>query len=91
MESQYLLEMRKRVEEARRLQEDMAKYRGWLNAEAKDCQINFRIGRRDLMKLKSLAKSKNMRYQTYLREIVRREFILEEEHGAGIRTRTKST
>jgi predicted DNA binding CopG/RHH family protein len=83
-ESPYVIALRKRIEEARRLQEDLAKYQGWLDAEAKDCQVNFRIGKGDLMKLKSLAKAKHVRYQTCLREIVRRELILEEEYAAGI-------
>jgi predicted DNA binding CopG/RHH family protein len=83
-DSAFVAALRKRVEEARRLHAEFAKYQDWLGTEAKDCQINFRIGREDLMKFKSLARAKNMRYQTYLREIVRREIMLEEEYGAGI-------
>ena len=73
MESAYITEMRKRVEAARRLQADMAKYDEWLDGEVKDCTVNFRIGKSDLMRLKALARSRNMKYQACLREIIQRE------------------
>ena len=78
MESSYVFEMRKRVEAARRLQADMAKYDEWLDGEAKECTINFRIAKSDLMKLKALARSRNMKYQPCLREIIKREIELDE-------------
>jgi predicted DNA binding CopG/RHH family protein len=73
MESPYLNALRKRVEKARQLQADMAKYEDWLDVEAKDCQVNFRIAKADLMKLKALARARNMKYQTFVREIIKRE------------------
>jgi predicted DNA binding CopG/RHH family protein len=81
MESAYATEMRKRVEAARVLQADMAKYDEWLDGEVKDCTVNFRIARSDLAKLKALARSRNMKYQTCLREIVKREIQSDEDGG----------
>jgi predicted DNA binding CopG/RHH family protein len=73
MESAYVTEMKKRVEAARLLKADMAKYEEWLDGEVKDCTVNFRIAKSDLAKLKALAHARNMKYQTCLREIVKRE------------------
>jgi predicted DNA binding CopG/RHH family protein len=73
METAYAKEMRKRVEAARQLRADMAEYDAWLDGEVKDCTVNFRIAKSDLVKLKALARSRNMKYQTCLREIVKRE------------------
>jgi hypothetical protein len=73
MESAYVTEMRKRVEAARLLKADMAKYDEWLDGEVKDCTVNFRIAKSDLAKLKALARARSMKYQTCLREIVKRE------------------
>jgi predicted DNA binding CopG/RHH family protein len=44
-----------------------------LDGETKDCTINFRIAKADLMKLKALARARNMKYQACLREIIKRE------------------
>jgi len=81
MESSFMTEMRKRVELARQLQEDMAKYDEWLDGEVKDCTINLRIAKSDLIKLKTLALSRSMKYQTCLREIIKREIQLDEGGG----------
>jgi hypothetical protein len=85
MESSYVAEMRKRVDAARRLQADMAKYDEWLDGEVKDCSVNFRIAKSDLVKLKALARARNMKYQTCLREIVKREIELDEGGGQPLR------
>jgi predicted DNA binding CopG/RHH family protein len=81
MESLYLTELRKRIEAARQLQADKAKYDDWIDGEAKDCQVNFRIAKADLVRLKALARARNMKYQTCLREIVKREIQLDEGNG----------
>jgi predicted DNA binding CopG/RHH family protein len=73
MESSYVTEIKKRVEAARQLKADMAKYDEWLDGEVKDCTVNFRIAKSDLAKLKAIARARNMKYQTCLREIVKRE------------------
>ena len=83
MESSYVTDMRKRVEAARRLQAEMAEYDEWLDGEVKDCTVNFRIARTDLAKLKALARSRNMKYQTCLREIIKREIRMDEGGGEG--------
>jgi predicted DNA binding CopG/RHH family protein len=81
MESLYVTEFRKRVEAARQLQADMAKYNEWLDGEVKDCQVNFRITKADLMRFKALACSRDMKYQTLLREMIRREIQTDEGSG----------
>ncbi|MBW8889258.1 MAG: hypothetical protein JF616_16005 [Fibrobacteres bacterium] len=85
MESSFTTEMRRRVELARRLQEDVAKYDEWLDGEVKDCTVNFRIAKSDLIKLKTLARSRNMKYQTCLREIIKREIELDEGSGQALK------
>lgn len=81
MKSHFLEETRKRIEDARRLRSEEAELEEWLDGEALDSQVNFRISKADLIKLKSLARVRNMRYQTYLREIIRRE--IRQERGGG--------
>lgn len=80
MDSAFMAEMRKRVEAARRLHADMAKYEEWLDGDLKDCTINFRIAKSDLIRLKTLARARNMKYQTCLREIIKREIELDEDN-----------
>ena len=81
MESIYITALRKRIDAARQLQADVAKYADWLDGDLKDCQINFRISKSDFAKLKTLARSRNMKYQTCLREIIKREIELDEGGG----------
>jgi predicted DNA binding CopG/RHH family protein len=73
VESLYVMEMKKRVEEARKLQRDMEAYEGWIDARAKTGQVNFRISKMDLTRFKALAKAQGRRYQTYLVELIQRE------------------
>ena len=80
--SPYLAALRRRVDEAKRLRAEMETYSIWMDGDAKDAQINFRIGRNDLMKLKGLARINGLRYQTYLRNLIRREIGREEERVA---------
>jgi hypothetical protein len=90
MESPYLAALRKRVDAARQLQADMAKYQDWLDGEVKDCQVNFRLAKADLMRLKAMAQSRNMKYQTWLREIIKREIRSDEDDSQplkGVRVR----
>ena len=86
MESPYMADLRKRVKAARQLQADLVKYDAWIDGELKDCQVNFRLAKADLMRLKSMARARNMKYQTFLREIIRK--ALHPDESADLQSRS---
>ena len=62
---------------------ELQAYAEWVGSEVKDIKVTFRISSTDVMKLKVLARMKRLRYQTYMRDIVRKEILLEEDRLAG--------
>jgi predicted DNA binding CopG/RHH family protein len=61
---------------------EIQRYFEWRKAELKDCQIALRISGTDLMKLKSLARMRGKKYQTYMGEILKKEIHLQEDRVA---------
>ena len=69
---------------------ELQAYAEWVGCEKKDLKITFRISATDAMKLKALARMKGSKYQTYMRDIVKREILLEEDRLATATPRTPS-
>ena len=54
----------------------------WIGMEKKDMRVSMRISGTDVMKLKYVARMKGMRYQSYIRDIIKRHIRIEEERMA---------
>lgn len=54
----------------------------WIGIEKKDMRVSMRISGTDVMKLKYVARMKGMRYQSYIRDIIKRHIRFEEERMA---------